>query len=88
MVGIPQTKAVGKERHVLIEVADQTGGKVGATVWYRLGNKTHSQSFCGSTEYPIRINPRSKVGVMTDVGACLSPDGIPTTGTVSLTFTR
>lgn len=87
-VGVAPAKAKGKERHVSVKIADATGGAVGGRVLYRHGNEAHSQAFCGATEMPIRINPRSQVTVMTDAGGCVAPDGIPTTGTVRLTFIR
>jgi hypothetical protein len=84
--------AAGPERFVSVTVTDKTGQPVLAEVTqdYNADNGPDLvHVICGSTQGPVRIKPDYEMRVYVYAGTC--EDGstsVPTTGTVTATFTR
>lgn len=86
-IGTPEVEVRRGERFVTVKVADELNSSVGATINYSQGGMRREESFCGKTASPIRVKPGSVLYFHLDAGVC-SAESTPTTGTVTLTFTR
>lgn len=94
-IGCPETSSPRPgDRYVSVDISDVSGGEVSAQVW-QYANGVYPtymgvDSFCTSTERPIRLKPGvTSVGVLILMGPC--EDDTPATasqGTVSLTFSN
>jgi hypothetical protein len=77
------------ERFINIEIVDDSGADVGATlVQSRRGNDLE-RSFCGATQKPIRVAPKKHIEIFLAYHGCGSGDPAPPThGVVTATFSK
>lgn len=88
-VNLPTTAA---EKYVSIEIKDQTGLPVSASVGQdpEADGTVETTPFCTKTEKPVPIQPGLPVTVFVFVGPCTTPPGpaFATQGTVHATFSN
>ena len=88
IIGTPAVRVGKNERFVTATFKDQVASQVGGSIWYKRGGQAYEEKVCGKTEQKIRVKPGSLINFYLSPAQCGGPETTPTTGTVTLTFSR